>query len=43
MVFADIDSSVRAITATRYPTLLMHPHDRQLFGLHGWTRRARAL
>jgi hypothetical protein len=35
MLLADIDTSVRSLRAVRYPTLQMHVHDRQLFGLHG--------
>ena len=43
MLLAYVDSGVRPLIAIRYPTLRMHVHDGQLFGLHGWMRRAGAL
>jgi hypothetical protein len=35
MQLAHIDASIDPHFAVRCPTLLMHVHDRQLFGLHG--------
>jgi len=43
MPLGHVNTGVRTLIATRYPTLRMHAHDWQLFGLHGWTRRAEAL
>ena len=40
---AHIDAGVEPDDAIRYPTLLMHVHDRQLFGLHDGMKRADAL
>ncbi len=43
MELAHIDAGIELDRAVRYPTLLMHVHDRQLFGLHEWMKRADAL
>src|SRR5258706_2350283 len=36
MLLGNVDSGVPTWIALRYPTLRMHVHDWQLFGLHGW-------
>ena len=38
-----IDTGVGSTDATHYPTLCMHVHDRQLFGLRGWMKGVNAL
>ncbi len=43
MELAHIDAGIELDRAVHYPTLLMHVHDRQLFGLHEWMKRADAL
>lgn len=43
VVFAHVDAGIAPACSCHYPTLLMHVHDRQLFGLHGLRRRAGAL
>ncbi len=43
MELAHIDAGIELDRAVRYPTLLMHVHDLQLFGLHEWMKRADAL
>jgi hypothetical protein len=43
MLLTHIDPGIGPLHATGYPTLQMHVHDRQLFGLHGWREGAGAL
>ena len=43
VLLADVDSCVRTRRLACYPSLRMHVHHRQLFGLHGWIKRANAL
>ena len=43
MLLAHVDAGVGPRPRLRYPTLQMHVHDRQLFGLHGWMRTGRCV
>jgi len=43
MLLAYVDSDVRPVIAIRYPTLRMHVHDGQLFGLHGLDETSRCV
>ena len=43
MLLAYVDSDVRPVIAIRYPTLRMHVHDGQLFGLHGLDETGRCV
>jgi hypothetical protein len=43
MLLAHAHTSVGPLIATRYPTVQMHIHDGQLFGLHGWDETGRSI